>query len=119
MPQFWSLSSDYYAYENRLPSRHLLDCLYASQYPWSSVAVLLAFLSYGGAVISFTLMYRLSPFHPLAKYPGPVMAKASKLWAACLSGTADMHRHHKSLHERHGDVVRTVILHVCAVLSYP
>ncbi|KAI9445850.1 high nitrogen upregulated cytochrome P450 monooxygenase 2 [Lactarius psammicola] len=51
-------------------------------------------------------MYRLSPFHPLAKYPGPALAKTSKLWAAHLCAAGDMHRYFKSLHERHGDVVR-------------
>ena len=45
------------------------------------VAVLLAFVTYGSALTSFTLVYRLSPFHPLAKYPGPAIAKTSKLWA--------------------------------------
>ncbi|KAI9445852.1 hypothetical protein BJY52DRAFT_395640 [Lactarius psammicola] len=74
--------------------------------PWPPAAVLLAFVAYGSAVISFTLMYRLSPFHPLAKYPGPAIAKTSKLWAAHLCAVGDMHRYFKSLHERYGDVVR-------------
>ena len=51
-------------------------------------------------------MYRLLPFHPLAKYPGPAIAKTSKLWAAYLSGKGDLHRYYKSLHDRYGDVVR-------------
>ena len=67
---------------------------------------MLTFVAYGSAVTSFTLMYRLSPFHPLAKYPGPVIAKTSKLWVVYLSTTGDMHRYYKSLHDRHGDVVR-------------
>ena len=74
--------------------------------PWPSAAVLLAFSAYGSAVILFTLIYRLSPVHPLAKYPGPVVAKTSKLWAAHLSATGNMHRYYKSLHNRYGDVVR-------------
>ncbi|KAF8265718.1 cytochrome P450 [Lactarius quietus] len=56
--------------------------------PWSSVAVLLAFVTYGSALTFCTLMYRLSPFHPLA------------------NATGDMHRYFKSLHDRYGDVVR-------------
>ncbi|KAI9447089.1 hypothetical protein BJY52DRAFT_1227614 [Lactarius psammicola] len=39
--------------------------------PGPSAAILLAFAAYGGAVSSFVLMYYLSPFHLLAKYPGP------------------------------------------------
>ncbi|KAH9015099.1 high nitrogen upregulated cytochrome P450 monooxygenase 2 [Lactarius pseudohatsudake] len=74
--------------------------------PWPSAAVLLAFVTYGGAVASFALIYRLSPFHPLAKYPGPAIAKTSKLWAAYLCAKGDMHRLYKSLHDRYGDVVR-------------
>ena len=74
--------------------------------PWPSVAFLLAFVTYGSAVTSFILMYRLSPFHPLAKYPGPAIAKTSKLWAAYLSAKGDIHRCFKKLHDRYGDVVR-------------
>ena len=73
--------------------------------PWPA-AVLLAFVTYGSTVTSFTLTYRLSSFHPLEKYPGPAIAKTSKLWAAYLSTTGDMHRCYKSLHDRYGDVVR-------------
>ena len=51
-------------------------------------------------------LYRLSPFHPLAKYPGPTIAKASKLWGSYHSATGNIHRCYKSLHERFGDVVR-------------
>ncbi|KAH9029480.1 high nitrogen upregulated cytochrome P450 monooxygenase 2 [Lactarius pseudohatsudake] len=74
--------------------------------PRPSAAVLLGFLAYGSAVTSFALFYRLSPFHPLAKYPGPAIAKTSKLWAAYHCAKGDMHRLYKSLHDRYGDVVR-------------
>ena len=69
-------------------------------------AVPLAFTSYIGALIFFTLAYRLSPFHPLAKYPGPVLAKTSKWWAAYISATGTLHKYYKHLHDRYGDVVR-------------
>ena len=70
------------------------------------IAVLLAFAAYWSGLAFFTLAYRLSPFHPLVKYPGPFLFKTSKWWAACLSGTGDQHRYLKRLHDRYGDVVR-------------
>ncbi|KAH9063317.1 high nitrogen upregulated cytochrome P450 monooxygenase 2 [Lactarius vividus] len=73
---------------------------------WPSAAILFAFIAYGSSVTSFALIYRLSPLHPLAKYPGPAIAKMSKLWAAYHSAMGDQHRCYKSLHDRYGDVVR-------------
>ncbi|KAI9445739.1 high nitrogen upregulated cytochrome P450 monooxygenase 2 [Lactarius psammicola] len=73
---------------------------------WPTTAILLAFVAYGSAVTSFALVYRLSLFHPLANYPGPTIAKMSKLWAAYLNATGERHRYYKSLHDRYGDVVR-------------
>ena len=70
------------------------------------VALPLAFTTYIGALILFTLVYRLSPLHPLAKYPGPAIAKTSKWWAAYISAKGDSHRYYKQLHDRYGDVVR-------------
>ena len=69
-------------------------------------ALPLAFAAYWSGLVFFTLAYRLSPFHPLAKHPGPFLARTSKWWAAYLSGTGDQHRYIKRLHDRYGDVVR-------------
>ena len=74
--------------------------------PWPAAAVLLAFLTYGSAVLSFVLIYRLSPFHPIAKFHGPAIAKTSKLWAAYVCASGNLHRYYKRLHDRYGDVVR-------------
>ena len=38
-------------------------------------------------LISSIVLYRLSPFHPLARYPGPVIAKISKLWFVSVHDT--------------------------------
>ena len=69
-------------------------------------AVPLAFTAYYGGLTFFTLAYRLSPFHPLAKYPGPVIARTSKWWTAHINATGALHLYYKSLHDRYGDVVR-------------
>jgi len=69
-------------------------------------ALPLAFTAYIGALIFFTLAYRLSPTHPLSKYPGPVVARTSSWWVAYISARGDPHRYYKHLHDRYGDVVR-------------
>ena len=69
-------------------------------------ALPLAFAAYWSSLVFFTLAYRLSSFHPLAEYPGPLLARTSKWWAAYLCGTGDQHRCIKRLHDRYGDVVR-------------
>jgi hypothetical protein len=69
-------------------------------------ALPIAFAAYWSGLAFFTLAYRLSSFHPLAKYPGPLLARTSKWWAAYLSDTGDQHRYLKRLHDRYGDVVR-------------
>ena len=69
-------------------------------------ALPLAFAAYWSGLLFFTLAYRLSPLHPLANYPGPILAKSSKLWGAYLGAIGDQHRCRKRLHDRYGDVVR-------------
>ena len=77
------------------------------------------------SLILSTVSYRLSPFHPLARYPGPVLAKASKFWFVSINGSAlehsmlmlpmtkaylgwqgKQHVHYRNLHKKYGDVVR-------------
>ena len=79
-----------------------ISCSIRSRY----VAFPLAFAAYWSCLVFFTLAYRLSPFHPLAKYPGPVLAKSSKWWGAYHSATGDQHRCLKRLHDQYGDIVR-------------
>jgi formate hydrogenlyase subunit 4 len=35
--------------------------------------------------------YRLSPFHPLARYPGPLFARLSRFWALKVKSTGKQH----------------------------
>ncbi|KAI0355856.1 high nitrogen upregulated cytochrome P450 monooxygenase 2 [Trametes cingulata] len=53
-----------------------------------------------------TALYRISPFHRLAKYPGPFPCRLSKFWMACISTAGRQHLYIKGLHEGYGDVVR-------------
>ncbi len=87
-----------------VPALLSIPISYSVRSPYTALP--LAFAAYWSGLVFFTLAYRLSPFHPLAKYPGPLLAKTSKWWAAYLSGTGDQHRYIKRLHDRYGDVVR-------------
>jgi hypothetical protein len=75
--------------------------------PWPYYTALpLTLIAHGGGLVFFTVAHRLSPFHPLAKYPGPIIAKSSKWWVAYISFRGDLHRYYKCLHDRYGDIVR-------------
>lgn len=52
------------------------------------------------------MVYRLSSFHPLAKFPGPHLCKLSKFWTAWIAFRGDLHRYHKEVHRRYGPIVR-------------
>jgi hypothetical protein len=58
-------------------------------------------------LIISVITYRLSPFHPLAKYPGPLFARISRLWWSYVALSGKQHLLMQKLHEKHGDVVRT------------
>ncbi|WPH04488.1 Hypothetical protein R9X50_00737900 [Acrodontium crateriforme] len=61
-------------------------------------------------VISLSLLYHLSyqlVFSPLASIPGPFPAKLSRLWMTKHSWDGDMNRTMITLHNKHGELVRT------------
>ncbi|KAL1948749.1 hypothetical protein VTO73DRAFT_10555 [Trametes versicolor] len=62
--------------------------------------------TYLASLIISTLVYRASPLHPLAIYPGPFGCRLTKFWMASVSFTGQQHNYIKSLHDRYGDVVR-------------
>ncbi|KAL1734679.1 cytochrome P450 [Schizophyllum commune] len=70
------------------------------------VSILLAFTTYLGTLLCSIVLYRLSPFHPLAGYPGPILCKITKLYSAWISLGGKQHFHYRRLHEKYGDVVR-------------
>jgi len=49
--------------------------------------------------------YRLF-WHPLQKFPGPRLARLSKLSAVPTAFRGDMHVHLRQLHQQYGDFVR-------------
>ncbi|KAJ7745908.1 cytochrome P450 [Mycena maculata] len=51
--------------------------------------------------------YRLSPFHPLAEFPGPAVDKVTKLRGLWIASLGHQHRSFKKLHDKYGSYVRT------------
>lgn len=58
------------------------------------------------ALASSIVLYRISPWHPLAEYPGPFFAKISKFYGFYMMSTGKNHILHKKLHEKYGPYVR-------------
>lgn len=69
-------------------------------------SLVLAFVIYYGVLGTSISLYRLSPFHPLARYPGPAVARVSALWMAYVASRGKRHLYIHQLHEEFGDVVR-------------
>ncbi|EKM52361.1 uncharacterized protein PHACADRAFT_148937 [Phanerochaete carnosa HHB-10118-sp] len=65
-----------------------------------------AVASHWGLILALTALYRRSPFHPLAKFPGPTLGKLSKIYVAYLTARGDLYRVIESWHEQYGDVIR-------------
>lgn len=63
-------------------------------------------LTFTFTIIASTVLYRISPFHPLARVRGPIMCKITKLWFAGIAMGGKQHLVLKELHQRYGDVVR-------------
>ncbi|KAK6978122.1 cytochrome P450 [Favolaschia claudopus] len=53
------------------------------------------------------ILYRISPFHPLAEYPGPLISKATRLWDLWKAYGGRKYLYHRRLHEKYGPYVRT------------
>lgn len=58
------------------------------------------------ALLSTIIAYRLSPWHPLARYPGPFLYRATNLILTAWEASGFRNQHVRSLHERYGDVIR-------------
>ncbi|KAI0687961.1 cytochrome P450 [Cerioporus squamosus] len=69
-------------------------------------AISVVYSTYFATLATSVVLYRLSPLHPLARYPGPVGCRLSKLYMGmvCISGY--QHKYITALHDQYGDVVR-------------
>ncbi|KAG6856054.1 hypothetical protein H0H87_008068, partial [Tephrocybe sp. NHM501043] len=57
------------------------------------------------ALVSSIILYRLSPFHPLAKYPGPLINKITQFRSVWVQWTGHQYLVLKALHDIYGPVV--------------
>ncbi|KAF8590792.1 cytochrome P450 [Ramaria rubella] len=61
---------------------------------------------YASSSLLSTMIYRLSPFHPLASFPGPVLWRISSARLAHISFEGRRHLILDALHKKHGPFVR-------------
>jgi len=69
--------------------------------------ILATTLVFFASLTTSLVLYRLSPFHPLAKVPGPLNLRITKLWNAHLAWKGRQHVMLKALHDQYGPIVRT------------
>ncbi|KAF5340888.1 hypothetical protein D9758_012174 [Tetrapyrgos nigripes] len=81
---------------------------FSVQQHFSSIFLSICFIfsTYFFTLVTCIVVYRLSPWHPLGNYPGPVLCKLSKLWMAFVSQQGRQHIYLWRLHQKYGDIVR-------------
>ncbi|KAF7295570.1 hypothetical protein MIND_01097000 [Mycena indigotica] len=76
-------------------------------HPITTVSVACVYVAFYVSLSASIVIYRVSPFHPLAKYPGPLVCKATKLWTLGISIRGYHYLYLKKLHDKYGPYVRT------------
>ncbi|KAH8104189.1 high nitrogen upregulated cytochrome P450 monooxygenase 1 [Phellopilus nigrolimitatus] len=72
----------------------------------AAIALTLSFTIFYTTLLLSIATYRASPWHPLAKYPGPILAKLSILWLVRATVSGKYHMVLKHLHSEYGPYVR-------------
>ena len=84
-------------------------CLTFLYIPHSGSTILAAvkvFSLFWSTLATSILVYRVSPWHPLAKYPGPFLCKLTKFRLAFFALGGKQFIYYSELHRKYGDVVR-------------
>jgi hypothetical protein len=63
---------------------------------------------YLATLASSIALYRNSPFHPLAAFPGPIWARTTQVWFFWYNYNGTTRLLIRRLHEKYGDFVRIV-----------
>ncbi|KAG7094273.1 hypothetical protein E1B28_007877 [Marasmius oreades] len=87
-----------------LPSYFLLSHFERWSWFW---ALLVGYTTCYASLLISIVLYRLSSFHPLARHPGPLLAKCTKFWGVYQASTGKLHVKYLELHRHYGPVVRT------------
>lgn len=75
-----------------------------------AAAIVVSFSVFYLTLLSSIFIYRISPLHPLYKFPGPFFAKVTKLWNVRIMASGKNHIYYKNLHEKYGPYVRIGIV---------
>lgn len=75
-------------------------------FTYPAIAIAVSYCVFYSTLLTSITLYRLAPFHPLAKYPGPFWAKVSKLWGMYAMSTGKYHETLRRLHDEYGLNVR-------------
>ncbi|KAK1221384.1 hypothetical protein PQX77_015791 [Marasmius sp. AFHP31] len=73
----------------------------------SKSSIVLAYFTFFASMATSIVLYRISPFHPLANVPGPMIFKITKFWRMYICWTGKQHIVLKELHNRYGPIVRS------------
>ncbi|KAF7360803.1 Cytochrome P450 [Mycena venus] len=74
---------------------------------WNCPTALCQWIACSLVPLALVVAYRLSPFHPLAKFPGPLLSRITKFWLAYVVYTGKRHLEIAKLHDQYGTFVRT------------
>ena len=70
------------------------------------LAAVKVFSLFWSTLVTSILVYRVSPWHPLANYPGPLLCKLTKFHLAYISFGGKQYLYFYELHHKYGNVVR-------------
>ncbi|KIJ55027.1 hypothetical protein M422DRAFT_24886 [Sphaerobolus stellatus SS14] len=69
-------------------------------------STLFGYTTFYSALFISIILYRISPWHPLAKVPGPLLCRISKLWSFSIAIQGRAHKYYHELHGKYGPIVR-------------
>ncbi|PCH43668.1 hypothetical protein WOLCODRAFT_75851, partial [Wolfiporia cocos MD-104 SS10] len=65
-----------------------------------------SYLCFISVLLLSIVIYRLSPLHPLYKYPGPVICRVSKFWMVYIASQGKINEYFLRMHRNYGPIMR-------------